>query len=122
MIEQDPAPQERESHKLAGLATTLAGALRARRQRTAATLAAESGATVFGIAFTQWIRENEQRSLPDLAADVLHELQALTAQGGIPGRLPFAEDLSALRPRAGEGSCGNPCGRIPRPVAPRRRR
>jgi AcrR family transcriptional regulator len=83
VIEQNPALQERESHKLAGLATTLADALRERGVgEVPATLAAESGATVFGIAFTQWIREGEQRSLADIATDVLHELLTLT--GGVP--------------------------------------
>ncbi len=75
VIDQNPALQERELHKLAGLATTIAEALRARGiGETAATLAAESGTTVFGIAFAQWIREGERRSLPDIASDVLHEL------------------------------------------------
>ncbi|MFQ6398578.1 TetR family transcriptional regulator [Nocardia sp. KC 131] len=81
VIEQNPALQERESHKLAGLAATLADALRARGvDELAATLAAESGATVFGIAFTQWLREGEQRSLADLSAHVLRELLTLTAE------------------------------------------
>jgi AcrR family transcriptional regulator len=75
VIDQNPALQERELHKLAGLAATVAGALRARGiGEPAATLAAESGATVFGIAFAQWIREGERRSLPDITSDVLHEL------------------------------------------------
>ena len=81
VIDQNPALQERERHKLASLATTVADALRARGvDDLAATLAAESGATVFGIAFTQWIREGEERSLADIAAAVLHELQTLTAK------------------------------------------
>jgi AcrR family transcriptional regulator len=79
VIEENPALQERELHKLATIATTLAGALRARGvDDLAATLAAESGITVFGIAFAQWIREGEKRSLADLEGDVLRELQALT--------------------------------------------
>lgn len=80
VIEQNPALQERESHKLAGLGATVAEALHARGvDEPAATLAAESGATVFGIAFSQWIREDEQRSLAETTADVLRELLALTA-------------------------------------------
>ena len=85
VIDQNPALQERERHKLASIATAVAGALRARGvDELAATLAAESGATVFGIAFVQWIREDEQRSLADVAAAVLRELLILTArsQGG----------------------------------------
>src|SRR5262249_18690556 len=79
VIDQNPALRERELHKLAGLATTVAGALRARGiGEPAATLAAQSGATVFGIAFAQWIREGEPRPLSELAREVLHELLNLT--------------------------------------------
>ena len=79
VIDENPALQERELHKLAGLATTVAEALRARGiGEPAATLAAQSGATVFGIAFAQWIREGERRSLSDIASGVLHELVNLT--------------------------------------------
>jgi AcrR family transcriptional regulator len=86
VIEQNPALQERESHKLAGLATTVADALRARGvDELAATLAAESGATVFGIAFAEWIREGEQRSLADITADVLRELLTLTQKATAAG-------------------------------------
>ncbi|HEU5420726.1 MAG TPA: TetR family transcriptional regulator [Streptosporangiaceae bacterium] len=78
VIDKNPALQERERHKLAGLATTVADALRARGvSEPAATLAAESGATVFGIAFAQWIRDGEQRSLADISADVLREFRNL---------------------------------------------
>jgi AcrR family transcriptional regulator len=81
VIEKNPALQERESHKLAGLATTIGDALRARGvDDLAATLAAESGTTVFGIAFTQWIRDGERRSLADICAKVLHELLSLTTK------------------------------------------
>jgi AcrR family transcriptional regulator len=80
VIDQNPALQERERHKLASLATAVAGALHARGVgEPAATLAAESGTTVFAIAFTQWIREDEQRSLTDLTAGVLRELLNLTS-------------------------------------------
>ena len=81
VIEKNPALQERESHKLAGLAATIADALRGRGvDDLAATLAAESGTTVFGIAFTQWIRDGEQRSLADICAKVLQELLSLTTK------------------------------------------
>lgn len=89
VIDQNPALQEREGHKLAGLAATVASALRARGVgEPAATLAAESGATVFGIAFAQWIREGETRSLPDIASDVLRELRHLTGAATGSGQLP----------------------------------
>jgi len=45
-------------------------------------------ATVFGIAFTQWIREGEQRSLADIAADVLGELLTLTGKATPSPRIP----------------------------------
>jgi len=84
------ALQEREQHKAAGLAATVAAALRARGiGEPAATLAAQSGATVFGIAFAQWIREGETRSLAEIASGVLHELLDLTraaAGSGTPHR------------------------------------
>lgn len=80
VIDRNPALQERELHKQATLATTLAEAFRARGVgEPAATLAAQSGTTVFGIAFTQWIREGEERSLADIADEVLGELLALTS-------------------------------------------
>jgi AcrR family transcriptional regulator len=83
VIDQNPALQEREQHKIAGLATTVAQALRARGiGDPAATLAAQSGATVFGIAFAQWIREGETRSLSDIASEVLRELLTLTNRAG----------------------------------------
>jgi AcrR family transcriptional regulator len=79
VIDQNPALQERERNKLAGLGATLAEALRARDvAEPAATLAAQSAATVFGIAFGQWIREGEQRSLLELELAVLEELRVVT--------------------------------------------
>jgi AcrR family transcriptional regulator len=88
VIDQNPALQERELHKLAGLVTTVAGALRARGiGEPAATLAAESGATVFGIAFAQWIREGEGRSLSEIASDVLRELLYLAGAATRPASL-----------------------------------
>ncbi|MEV0032496.1 TetR family transcriptional regulator [Nocardia sp. NPDC050793] len=81
VIDQNSALQEREQHKLAGLATAVADALRARGvDDLAAALAAESGITVFALAFAQWIREHEQRSLDEIAAEVLGELVTLTGK------------------------------------------
>lgn len=80
VIDNNPALQERERHKLAGLAVEVANAIRARGiTDPAATLASESGVTVFSVAFTAWIRESGQRSLTAIAAGVLKELLALTA-------------------------------------------
>jgi hypothetical protein len=90
VIDQNPALRERELHKLAGVAVAVAEALRARGiGEPAATLAAESGATVFGIAFAQWIREDEKRSLADIASDVLHELLNLTGTATGSQNLPI---------------------------------
>jgi AcrR family transcriptional regulator len=89
VIDRNPALQERELHKLASLATALADAFRARGvDDPAATLAAQSSTTVFGIAFTQWIREGEDRSLADIADGVLRELRTLTGEGTHPDRSP----------------------------------
>lgn len=75
VIEANAALRERERHKLADLATTLTDALRARGvDELAATLAAQSGITVFGIAFSHWIREDERRSLSEIQTDVLRSL------------------------------------------------
>jgi hypothetical protein len=43
---------------------------------------------VFGIAFTQWIREGEQRSLGAIAADVLRELLTLTGKATASRKIP----------------------------------
>lgn len=78
VIDQNPALQERELLKLAHLATTLAAALRDRGvDEPAATLAAQSGVSVFGVAFTQWIGEGEERTLVEIADDVLGDLLTL---------------------------------------------
>ncbi|TFC06520.1 MULTISPECIES: TetR/AcrR family transcriptional regulator [unclassified Cryobacterium] len=80
VIDANPALEERETHKMAGLATIVAEALRKRGiAEPTATLAAESGGTVFRMAFAQWIREGETRSMTDIATDLLVELQNLTA-------------------------------------------
>jgi AcrR family transcriptional regulator len=82
VIDKNPALQERERHKLSGLATTIGDALRARGvAEPAATLAAESAGMVFGIAFAQWIREGEERSLTDIELSLLTELRGLAGGG-----------------------------------------
>ncbi|HUX70765.1 MAG TPA: TetR family transcriptional regulator [Cellulomonadaceae bacterium] len=79
VIVANPGLQERELLKMAGLADAVAGALRARGTREPqATLAAETCMTAFGVAFRQWIAPPEERSLADIARDVLGELRALT--------------------------------------------
>jgi AcrR family transcriptional regulator len=80
IISENPALQERELLKLAGLAAAVAVALRERGvPEPKATLAAESGVTVFGVAFAKWIAEGEQRSFLDIEREVLGELVAIAA-------------------------------------------
>lgn len=94
VIDKNQALQERERHKLAGVALEVADALRSRGiNDPAATLAAESGATVFSIAFALWIRESGQRSLTAVAASVLDELLTLSAYNRIDR--PAANDPQA---------------------------
>jgi AcrR family transcriptional regulator len=80
VIAGNVALRERELLKSASLAAAVAGALRARGvgERTAA-LAAETGITVFTVAFAEWIAEGEQRSLAEVEREVLEELRALRA-------------------------------------------
>ena len=79
VIDQNPALEERERHKLYRLTTTIGEALHARGVvEPAATLAAGSAGMVFGIAFVQWIREGEERTLADIEHELLAELRELT--------------------------------------------
>jgi AcrR family transcriptional regulator len=81
VIDANPALLERERHKQAHLASVLADALRERgADPLTATLAGESGATVFGIAFGEWIRDGETRPMIDVVDDVLGRLRDLTAR------------------------------------------
>lgn len=84
VIDQHPALQERERHKIAELAATLRTALVDRGiPDPAATLAAESGATVLGVAFGLWLRAGEHRSLAQIQSAVLGDLRSLA---GAPPR------------------------------------
>jgi AcrR family transcriptional regulator len=79
IIVANPGLHERELLKLAWLSEAIAGGLRKRGiVEPQATLAAETGVTVFGVAFRQWIAENEERSLADIEADTLEDLRALS--------------------------------------------
>jgi hypothetical protein len=71
--------QERELLKMAGLSACIAGALHDRGvTEPQATLAAETGVTVFGVAFRQWIATGEERSLADIERATLDELRAMS--------------------------------------------
>jgi AcrR family transcriptional regulator len=80
VIAANPALQERELLKLAGLASVVAEQLRSRAvPEPTATLAAHSCVTVFEVAFTQWISDGEDRSLIDIERAALAELATLAA-------------------------------------------
>jgi hypothetical protein len=72
--------RERELIKLATLAAAIADALGRRGvSHRAATLTAEAGITVFRVAFERWVDEANQKDLPQLIAESLEELKAVTA-------------------------------------------
>lgn len=74
VIKDNPALYERELLKLAGLGSAVATALRDRGvSEPTATLAAESGVTVFGVAFREWITPGEQRSLIEIEREILRQ-------------------------------------------------
>jgi AcrR family transcriptional regulator len=78
VIDADPGLQERELLKLSGLAVTMTRALRERGvEATAAELVAESGVTVFRVAFGVWIAEGEERGFLEIERAVLAELRSL---------------------------------------------
>ena len=80
IIDANPPLQERELLKLAGLARLMAAALRDRGvPADAAALAAESGLTVFGVAFQAWVSPGETRSFSEVVRDVLVTLGAVVA-------------------------------------------
>jgi AcrR family transcriptional regulator len=107
VIESNPALLERERHKLAGFALTIADALRARGiADPSATLAAESAATVFKVAFAHWLHEDDQRSLGAIAAGVLDGLIALSRPPA--AEQPGVTEESSSRNRQVASSAGRP--------------
>jgi AcrR family transcriptional regulator len=79
IIVANPGLQERELLKMAWLAGGIAEALRQRGiVEPQATLAAETGVTVFGVAFRQWIADDEERSLGKIEVDTLGDLRAMS--------------------------------------------
>lgn len=71
--------RERELLKMAALAHALTEALHERGvPDPVATLAAESGVTVFRVAFESWIAPDEERSFDDIQRSVLAELTLLS--------------------------------------------
>jgi AcrR family transcriptional regulator len=83
VIVANPSLHERELLKMAWLSEAIAGALRVRGvPEPQATLAAQTGVTVFGVAYRQWLAEGEERSLDDLEAEVLAEVRTLSLAAG----------------------------------------
>ncbi|MCU1527512.1 MAG: TetR family transcriptional regulator [Frondihabitans sp.] len=81
IIVKNPSLHERELLKMTSLASGIAAALRTRGvTEPQATLAAESGVTVFGVAFRQWIEAGETRPLAELQHDMLLQLRSVTHQ------------------------------------------
>jgi AcrR family transcriptional regulator len=80
VIEAHSALRERELLKMASLATAIAAALRARGSSDpAATLAAETGVTVFKVAFGQWIADGEDRPLVEIEHQLMRELATMAS-------------------------------------------
>lgn len=80
VIDANPALKERELLKGRRLAAALGAALAERGvPEPAATLAGETGASVFHVAFTQWIEPGETRSVAEIATALIAELGALHA-------------------------------------------
>jgi AcrR family transcriptional regulator len=72
--------QERELSKMSGLAGALSAALREHGvQEPAASLAAESGVTVFRLAFEEWVAEGSTRTLVEIERDLFAALRGLAA-------------------------------------------
>jgi hypothetical protein len=91
VIALNPPLKERELLKMARMAEASADALRARGiPDPAATLAAESGVTVFTVAFLQWIADGETRTLAEVERATLTELNTFAT--GLAG-------TGAQRPR-----------------------
>jgi len=82
IIEGSPELKERELRKMGSLAAAVAAALRAKGvDETTATLATESGVTVFRVAFARWVASGDA-SFADLIAEVAAELRAITSAEG----------------------------------------
>ncbi|MEU8485865.1 helix-turn-helix domain-containing protein [Streptomyces sp. NPDC048641] len=82
VIMANPELQERDLIKLAATTAALADTLRRHGvAEPAASLAAESGVSVFKVGFHRWIAADEERALSRLMRDAMDELKAVTAGG-----------------------------------------
>ena len=86
VIDAHPPLRERELLKMASLAAAITAALRTRGiPDPAASLAAETGVTVFKVAFGQWIAEGESRSLDAIQHQVISEMASLASDHHLAG-------------------------------------
>jgi AcrR family transcriptional regulator len=106
VVSAHPGLQERELHKLSGLAAALAGALHARGvEPPVSTLLAESAMTVFRVSFTAWLDDPEGRDLAPIQHEMLASLAGLAAAPPsattVAGRATGSadRDLRAREPR-----------------------
>jgi len=77
--------RERELIKLAALAAAVAGGLRDRGiPEPAASLAAETGAAVFKIAFARWVSGPGQPDLPGVIRESMAQLEGVLADRAVP--------------------------------------
>lgn len=80
IIAANPELQERELIKLYKLAMAIKGALMRRGvSENAAIIAAQSGVTVFHVAFARWVCQDDPARLRALLDELLEELRSLTA-------------------------------------------
>ena len=78
VVEAHPELQERELAKLSRMAASVAAALRGRGVGDpAATLAAESGVTVFRVGFGRWLADDADRGLDEVLRETFAELRAV---------------------------------------------
>ena len=85
VLDANPALQERELLKRSALGDSLTAAFHVRGVPEAdARIAAETGVTVFHVAFRQWIADGETRSLLEIEQEVLTRTATL-----IPGPAPI---------------------------------
>jgi AcrR family transcriptional regulator len=80
IIAANPELRERELIKLSSLADSIAAVLRDRGvPEEAAGLAAQTGMTIFHVAFARWVDQDDPHGLPRLIDGSLAELRTLTA-------------------------------------------
>jgi AcrR family transcriptional regulator len=80
IIDANPELQERELIKLQNLAAAIKAALIDRGiSRNAAILAAQTGVTVFQVAFARWVEQDDPAAFRRLMDESLEELRSVTA-------------------------------------------